>query len=399
MPTSTPFPTPVLFPYEPNGADSITETVSYVTNVIISRNDSEQRMALRRRPVLRLKWRITAMEPQDAGRVAGLLYNQINNRWYVPIWPDARRVTGVAGLVYTVDTTGARFDFSGKALVWRDPDTCDVMDVSAVGTGTVTLAGATTFNHALPGVYLIPLGIGSLPATFSTSKQNFVTDGTVEFTLDTTGMTSIAARVPTQLFRGVEVLTIHPSSEANQSEKWTISSERVGTDLGPFLMRPFSTTPVIDRPYTWVLTTFQEIADFRGWLSARRGRKSPLWVPTYQDDFTLMAPAAQNAGSIDIADVDFATKYFGTTSRVHIAALLPDGTVVPMTVQNVTVPVAGTERLFLEAPLPIALSKDIRVCLLVYARLTDDAVELEHMGPGLAVAKGGFTELPRETPA
>lgn len=394
----TPFQTPVLFPFEPDGVDAIVETVEYVTNVITSHNDTEDRIALRRRPKLRLKWRMTTMDSGEAGRALGLLW-KMGNRWYVPLWQHARLATGVAGLVYTVDMIDNRFDFSGKVLVWKSSGVADVMNYSASGGSTVTLTGATSFAHLANQVYVVPLGVGTLSQSYKLDRTNIVAGADVEFELDTTSTTLVTPLVATQTFRTVEVLNIHPDSPTGtDQEQWTLASERVGSDLGPFQIRLFANSPIVEKKVTWNLIGRSEFLAFRQWLACRRGRRVPLWVPTYQDDLTLVAAAATNAGSIDIAAVDFANKFLGYSSRVKIA-VIQNGLIMPLVVTSVTTPSAGVERLFLETTTTAAVSIRARVSFLLYARLTEDKVSIEYLNNNVASVAASFTELPRETPA
>ncbi len=566
----TPFQIPVLFPFEPDGVDPIVETVEYVTDVITSHNDTEDRIALRRRPKLHLKWRMTAMDLGEAGRAAGLLW-KMGNRWYVPMWQHARRATGLDEVLksYTLDMIDEFMDFSGKVLVWKNSNTYDIMDwvadgadgvvlssgpvttkkdlvtgssgdaqvalnapgldgtpntattitdssatvqqrrafivysglpatvarytehwlvakdaittrapyfelyasggtavtmaalalntqtgqfVVAGGVGTVRDAGAwwlvslsgltngtntavsmavypalratyngansvantgsivvaqltgvvdaaTSFVHKANEVLVVPLGVGTLSQSYKMNRTNIVAGADVAFELDTTSAAQMPTLTPTQTFRGSELLNIHPDTDDGaDEEQWTLSSERVGSDLGPFQIRLFATSPVLARKAQWTLTGRAEFNVFRKWLATRRGRRVPLWVPTYQDDLTLVATALINAGSIDIAAVDFANKFMGSTTRVKIA-VIQNGIIMPLVVTSVTVPSTGVERLFLESTTTAAVGLNAKVCFLLYARLTDDKVSIEYHNIGLATVEAGFTELPRETPA
>jgi hypothetical protein len=394
----TPVATPVVFPFEPDGIESVHETWEYVTDVLTSHNDKEQRFALRRRPTIRLQYRVTTMNVGESSRLTAALWKTIGNRWYVPIWPHARIVTNVAGGVYSIDTTDTRFDAGGKVLVWRDSVTWDLMTFSSSAGGSVTLTGATTFVHGA-GVFVIPVMIGALSQSYDIDRSNIISSGLVEFELDTTNTTLYAPAAALQIFRGIEVLNLHVDTvDGTEREHWTLSSERSGGALGPFLMRPYAASPVVLRKSYWVLSSRAERAAFRAWLAARRGRKNPLWVPTYQDDVTLSLAAAFNAGSLDVYAANFAG-YLGANPRLHLAALMPDRTVMPLTVTNVSVPSAGVERLFLEAPLTAAIPLNTRISFLTYARLSEDAVTMEHINADASLVSASFTELPRETPA
>lgn len=574
----TPVATPVLFPFEPNGSDPIEETWTFETDIITAHNDRESRRALRRRPAIKLKYRLTTMDLGESGRLAGLLWKTTDNRWYVPLWQHAARITAADNLakIYSVSMVDHRFTFSGKVLLWRSSGVCEMYDLvddlvdgivlansdsvsqlnytnlsiapwsgtaaavmnqpgldgmpnaaatlsdvdatfqsraaswaipnnnslhavhilvkkdavtnrfpqfrinlsggsvaqqtgvivrtdtgafstrNTIGAGVISVRDAgdnwlvtltitnNTSGHTFlsltiypatsavyPGsddaantgtivvpkvmvtlnphtqlfapntsdTFAVPLAIGALAQSYQLDRPNIATDGVVEFEIDSTSSVNVASLDPTQFFRGFEVLNIHPDTDnGSEPEQWTLSSERVGGDLGPFLYRPMGTSPVLVRKKLWQLTSKAERAQFRSWLMTRRGRRVPLWVPTYQDDMTLVASALFNASSIDVAAVNFATLFFGSTARVKIAALMFDRTVMPLVVSSVTAPSAGVERLNLESPTTAAIPLGTRICFLVYARLSEDAVVMEHLNTEVTIVNASFTELPRETP-
>lgn len=392
----TPIAAPVLFPFEPDGGATIRETWKYVTNVITSEDDSEQRIALRSRPALRVGWSVLGMEPGEAGLLAGLLYTNPHNRWYVPLWYSRRGIAGVAGGVYTpTSLVGTTFEVNGKALVWNSITQVDLMTVTAIGASTVTLAGVPTFTHKKDMV-IVPVGIGGMSMQNEISRMSIATGFAVSFDLDRVNTPAIITVAAEQLFEGIEVLKIHPSTDGTEGESWIRSAERIGGDLGPVLYRALGPTPIVTRPKTWVLTTNAEIAGFRNWLATRRGKWRSLWVPTYTDDLTLVAPTTNGATSIDIAAIGFEDTFLPLPSRQRVALLVPSETVLPFRVIGVAYPAVGVERLQISAAVGAALSSATRCCFLVRARLSTDEITIEHEGLGLAVVNAAFVEVPRE---
>jgi hypothetical protein len=57
------------------------------------------------------------------------------------------------------------------------------------------------------------------------------------------------------------------------------------------------------------------------------------------------------------------------------------------------------ERLFLDATLTAAAPLGTRISLLVYVRLSEDAIVMNHVTRDITLVNTSFTELPRETPA
>lgn len=399
MGVPTPLPTPVLFPFEPDATSPVVEKLLWVTDVIPGQDNSEFRQSLRIRPAMTLSWLVTVMDRSESDQLASLLFSNVDSYWYVPMWQMRRTITGIAGGVYSYTGTGARFVFSSKAVVWSSSGLAQVMSVSASTDGTVTLVEAPAFDHK-PGMMIIPLGIGTLNPERSHLRADVLASFQAEFDIDTTNTTPLAPGEPTLLLDGVEVLNIHPVSENGTSqENWIQASERVGTTLGPFVQRPLAPTPVSKRPLEWYLDGYDEVAAFRAWLFARRGRRQPLWMPTYQQDLTLVADVPAGQDFLDIVDCNFTGRYLPYPIRTRVVLLQSPVSVLPFKVSGVTIPTAGVERLALTAPVAVDILASTRLSFLVYARLQDDSVSLSYDFEGHAMAQAAFQELPQEVPA
>lgn len=396
----TPIPTPIVFPFEPNGDQPIQETTEFATNIITSQNDTERRIALRRRPRMKAAWQVLGMDPGEAGRLAGLLWDNVANRWYVPLWQYARRATAIVGGVYSVDMNGSRYDFgTGRALVWKSSGQWDLLTIVSISPTSISLSGAVpSFPHVAREVFIVPVAIGSLTQDWSIERTNEASMAPLSFELDTTNMSTQDVGTITQLFKGEEVLTIHPNTTGTEKEAWVLSSERSGGDLGTFFYRPYGYTPVVSRPVAWLLNGPAEFIAFRQFLARRRGRKTPCWVATYQDDFTLAAPSTALNNYIDIKACGFAALFAGSAPRAHLAIFLPTGQLIPVSVVGSSAPATGIERLSLSSSLGVAIPVNCRVSFLIYSRLTDDAVVVDFLTPELATVSSSFTDLPRETP-
>lgn len=391
----TPLPDPVLFPFEPDGVQPIRETWNFVTDILISHNQSESRRALRGRPSLSLSWQVSALDYAESERMFGPLYQNIHNRWYIPLWPYARRF-GKAGAVYTPESMDdTRFDWSELVLVWKSSTIWDVMTVSAIGGSTVTLGGATTFDHTQGRVLMIPLGVGGLPNEHTWSRPRHMGVGAITFDIDVTGVPLPPVYVPSTLLEGRELLQIHPDYDKD-TEKWSLASVKVGTNVGPFTYRPFAATPVVSREFTWIIEGWNKIEEFKSWLAYRKGRTVSFWAPTYNQDLTLAAAPTIGNSYIDIAECGFEEFFFQDIARSYVALLRHPSTVVPLVVTGVTSPGAGVERLALSAPLPATVPISTKLSFLLLSRLDSDAITMQYEGPELIRASIPIREVPRE---
>jgi hypothetical protein len=392
---ATPWPTPVLFPFEPDGGDPVEETITYITNVITGQDDTEQRIGLRQRPSIGLKWKVSAADRGEASRLMARIWSERNNYWLVPHWPSKQRVTSIVGTVYHFASDTGLFALADSVLVWRSTSQMDVMDIGARGVGSYTLTGTTSFAHD-NFCWVIPLFPGTMDPTMTVSHSPHFNVVTVDFDMDMVNTDVPAALVPAQTFEGIGVMPFHPSHDDGSSQSsWSWTSEAVGSALGRRMRRPLAPTPLAARPLRLVLTEIGEVDAFRGWLQARRGRKHDFWIPTYQDDLQLTVAAPAGQTYIDTEACGFLTRYFVTPARTRLAILLPPETVVPVKVSGVTFPADGVERLHFLAGLPSPVPLRTRVSFLTRVRLEDDVVTLQHVAPGVATADFSVREVPR----
>lgn len=399
MSSATPVPTPRLFPFEPDGGAAITETWRYLTNIITSQSDYEQRIALRSAPAMTLGWQVSAFDLGESSHLSARLWENTPNYWLVPLWPSRRKTTVIAAGVYSAPMANTLFALSGTALVWRTPILCDVMTVTAISGTGITLAGVTSFVHAA-GDWIVPLRNGTMQSSFT--KTNFARVATlpVEFELDLINTASVTPLAPIQLYRGVEVMSQHPSDEKGETpEAWAITSQEQGTIIGKRWREALAPTPVLSRPVQWVLLGWDEITTFRQWLAVRRGRRNPCWIPTYQDDLLLAAPIIAGATDISIVECSFATRYLPFAARQDICVLKHPDVVMPARVTGVSITTPGVEVLHLSAPIPTAMTQNARVSFLTYARLSSDDIAIAYQGIDIAVVDTTLIEVPREVPA
>lgn len=388
----TPIPAPTVFPFEPDAAFDVQEQWSYATDIITSKIRRERRVPLVQVPRIILTWTVSTTSQQETSRLLGMLWVELDNRWYGPRWPSARAVTAVAGTVYSCDTTAADFQVAGKALVWKDSATYDVMTVNGVAGNSVTLAGATSFTHN-SSCYVIPLLVGSINIQQKIDRSGELAQCEIIFTSDVSGMNIPGAGVAPLSFGGVEVLTEVFSTEG-LTENWDLRSVVSGGAAStPFIVRALDDRQTTDATLGWLATTRAEIAAMKQFIARRRGRLVPVWIPTLTQEMVVGASAASGQPVLSIPNFDYSTYYTADTAR-RTLLIVAGGTVIPATINswigaNVT----------LSTNLPVTVPKGATVSLLKLSRLQNDAITMTSIPGNIAVQSVmSFTELPSETP-
>lgn len=158
--------------------------------------------------------------------------------------------------------------------------------------------------------------------------------------------------------------------------------------------------PVITRDFVWYAYGRDEIAQLRAFVSARKGRVIPVWVPTYQRDMQLARPCSQSEQQIDILGIRYSAMVFPTgNARRHLAVIFPDESMQLYGITGAVDNGDGTETLVLNTPLATDLPQDAMLSFLTLCRLTNDTVKYTWHTPTFIEATLSFTELPKEAPS
>lgn len=393
----TPIPTTAVFPFEPDGGFPLREKWTYFTDVHTASNGRERRVPLVIIPRLNVTFTVTALDAGEAARLLATLWVELDNRWYVPRWTSARAFTK-AGTVYTLDRTATNFFTGGKAIVWRSSSVYDVMTVDAQGVGTITLSGATTFDHTLVGVVVAPLMNGSYTPQFEIDRgATLVARNEFTFAIDVAEYRNVPLHGSIiQLYRGVELLTEVFSGD-DPSEPWATRTELSGgVASSKFILRPLDerATGVLKMKY--IATSLLEYRDLKGFLSRRRGRYLPFWAVA-SPEASVSVAGVSGTNTLTLGDFDFGNYYTGDAARKDIAFLV-GGVIYPHRVTG-WAPVAGGYRATLETNLAVNVPVGTLVAFLRFCRMSADSFDLDTYGGCIGgEAALEFTEVPSEVP-
>ena len=131
----------VTFGLAPDWSKTVKESLIYWTDVLESRDGTEQRIIMRPLP----RWRLT-YEVLEADLPAGLLDNLLagwgGRSFVVPLWHRKSRLTSPVrpgDVDVPCETAGRGFGSGDLCVLWRDATRCDTLEVQAVGAhGLVT---------------------------------------------------------------------------------------------------------------------------------------------------------------------------------------------------------------------------------------------------------------------
>jgi len=397
-------PDPTVWPVDANGGEPISETFGYLTDIIETYAGREQRICLRSVPLERYEFGILGISARESALAAGIVFDSQDDVVAVPLWHYASKLTGTlspgGSLISITDAQDIPYRAGGLAIVWIDPFTWELFDVSGTsGSGVAT--SDVSVGTWPAGSYVFPARRARLSDKASLRWETTrVLSGRLEWTMEQSGIgTIIGSSAPATTFKGVEVLEVEPSRDDGIEDRFERKIFILDTGTGTRSADAVDPAPSALRTVSWVTFSRSEARALREFMDRRRGRQIPFWAPAWEEDLALAADAAPGSSSITILAAGYTARLFPAGKwRRYIAIRTPDG---PARYREIISSVDngnGTETLILDDAVPEAmLAASTLIAFLRYSRLEDDLVRLEWTG-GFASAKIAIRNLPGETP-
>jgi hypothetical protein len=377
-----------VFSVLPNWDRGITERVDYLTEILPSESDSEQRRSLRRRPRRSFEAAFARRSVARA-RLDNFFTGIGNDKTLVPLWHEQYLIQSTLGvtLSFPAGTLAMREFFAGSLVFVTagDPTVYEVLTIASVDLGAdqITFSGAPVRTWPA-GSLVAPLRQARV---LDTSQMDVLTDNvaTVQarFTLvDSTPWPTAdwGFSVPYFHFRLNRGVTISRGFERP-------SSHVLDNDLGPIdVFDLYARTRVSQRSGLTLIGRSQVYA-FRRFLEAARGKSVRFWMPGATAD---AMPIGDFGGLyVDVQEAGF-TDYLrrAQASKVMLSILFKDGRIALFRRVISVEQVSTVERIHLDQALPaVALNEVERLSFVQPARFDQDGFELNHAVNDCAVVQ------------
>ncbi len=157
-PVAIPLSAPLVWSVAPDWRDGITEQIRWLTDVQETSAKKELRASLRTIPDRRLTLRHLTLDAAQSARLEALLAAGQLGLW-LPWWPDAVRlgVAVAAGAASVPADTAGRYMDDDRLLLWQDDETWELLDVTAVGGASYSLAAGQPVASWPAGTWAIPI--------------------------------------------------------------------------------------------------------------------------------------------------------------------------------------------------------------------------------------------------
>lgn len=369
-----------VFPFKPNWSSPVVETLEWKTDILRSRDGTEQRRALRTLARRGFDFNILLKKELSAALEA-FLWGWQNRYFAIPVWTDRGRLTADASTLdetLYLDTDTIGFQPGGYAIVFYNESFYDVVNITAVNAGNITLSGGVETDWPA-GTLVMPLIVGHLNVSAPTSRlTSSVVQAAVSFSgSGDTAWPNVPDSSPDTLYDGIEVITHKPNWRNAISNEFTFQFDTVDAGVGPLAYFETEAVARVVRPFQWFLKTREQIVEFRKLMGRLRGQSKTAWMPSWHDDFDIAASNVANQATLIVKGTWFHSLVGVDTSRDRLSIRLPNGTTVYRRI-TATAPNYSndTTTITLDSTLgtTVAPNDNTRVQLLLRCRLATDKI-------------------------
>ena len=380
---------PVLWPAPPDWDNGVDETLAWLTDVMQSSGSAlQQTRALRGTPRRTLAFQTTDIT--DARRIVdAIAFGLGTGPCLVPIYPDVQWLpTALAQGATSIACATAGFDFvvGGQVALWQSEQAWELATVAAIAADHLTLAAGPA--NAWPiGTRLYPVRkarLQSMPT--ATQASSDASSLKVSLLLDEP-CDWPAAWPGAATYRGVPVLEWRGDEGDNPTVQYTRQGNSVDESTGAIWYFDLPGLPFRVQSQSFVLGDRPAHTAFRSLLYALAGQAGQMWVPSWQDDLSLLAAIGATDTTISVAPCYYSLFGAQQVNRRDIRIELVDGTVLYRRITG-SAQLATSETLQLDSALGQAVTPaQVRqINWLTLSQLASDSVKLSHLTDADGVA-------------
>ena len=289
------------------------ETMEFKTDIITATGGKEQRISTRKQARERFNciYRLNGTERQ---RMRALLFAWHDQIFGVPLFHEGTELTAATSIgAFQFQITGGDdtdFRVSGLGLVYTDPFTFDVVEISAVTDTLVTISG--TAQNAYPvGTRIMPVRPCRIVGRVKTKmfKYNELEEFNILFE-STDNDTGVAA--------GDTTLWGNSSTYNSKLllDDCNLMGISMSTDMDRNIIVLDNTTGKVTQKSAWdfdkrqsskgfLATSREQVQQLKKLLRGLRGKQVSFYLPTSTNDLTQGATALSGSTNFDIVNIDY----------------------------------------------------------------------------------------------
>lgn len=356
----------------------VLERLEWLTDVMQAFDGSEQRVRVRQFPRRFFEYAIAASD-RDRRTAENLLYSWGARVFAVPVWMDSSALAAqmTAGdTTITVTTTHRDYYAGGLIGLMTSPTDFEILEIDTVSSGSVTVTSPATMTWPAGLTTVFPMRAARLPDqqqlrrftgadAFARMRWQCVDDSDYTAATETT-------------YRSHPVMVLKPNWTDDLRQDYVRKLQVLDTRTSGLFIDDEAGGPILLQSHRWLLNGRAEIDAFRQWLYARKGRLTAFWMPTWAQDFKVVASIGHTAQTIDVEHSGYTIEVDEGIARRDIRIELRNGSVYYRRITQSVEVDADTERLTINSALGVTVTAaDIALVSFMHlVRLDADAAEI-----------------------
>jgi hypothetical protein len=374
------------FSISPDWSETVSERLSFLTQILESRDGTEQRIALRQIP--RWTFRYSFLEGDDKVNLVDSLLTGWGARSYaVPNWIKKTKILNPisqGALTINCDTQNRGFVNGGLCVLWRDALYYDTLEVASFTASQVTVARPVSKSYN--AAYLIPATFCHLVGDRSeiTALTSGLLTGEVEFESDE--VTEIPAVDLTDKYQGLAILPYKHDYSRGRERALQRMMFFYDTGLGKYSRVDLRGFPLDEISFNDVLLTGHgQVNTFKNWLMALYGPQKPFYMVLAEDQLRPTRPLDYGSNMLYVASNIYGLLESTLTSRKTLVLRTKEERFI-FNVTSFIGTSMGDLLLYVDMVWPrlILQSEIVQIGFLVKGRMNQDEFEFEYSADTLA---------------
>lgn len=387
-----------LWSYHPDWSAGYEITRAFRTDITASRNQSEQRRALRDVARVSARYR-TVLQDDDLRAARHFLRARQNDPAAAPDFSRYALLTGASssgGGTLTLADPPA-WVAADRLLVLCSGTTSELVEVASVADPTITIAG-TLDNNWASGAIVRPALHGLLDGNLQSSRyRRSAAEMSVAIDVYPGGEPVEDEGAASDTFNGYEVFTAEPEWSRKPSLNYLWPVEQIDYGIGRAAQfRPVNVAQQLDEAEFAGLTAATALAIEQVFLRAK-GRRGAFYRPSGEKDFVLAATASSGASTFlasgsDLVDDFGAVDYGGNPAAIEVCKT--DGTRLRRLITGIT-PSGGNSSVAVNSAWPsdLTTSNVARISWMPLVRFASDEMTTLWRTPSSATIRASFQSV------